>query len=254
MARLDGGGWPGFEKRDGEGWDEHYERQGEALRQIERDHTVMRFPVADGYALYAVIAEKPLVLRHIPYGDAYRAAGATIRGTTLADVERQRAGDAATLRMRDENAEFYASLRDGQVVHYDNGFGQYVRCEAVVDGDGKRALKEVALVGAWREYDLPRRDVDGTVRLGYHAEGVAEGRTITPHISCIWESGMGRRSGEDPAGMAPLDLSVPDPTPDEEEVARLWRKVAEVRGLVSQQHGGIDPAEVLRAVREAVAA
>ena len=253
MARLDGKKWPGFEQRNGEDWDDYYERQAELVKEIGSRHTVMRFPVADGYALYAVITEKPLVLRHVPEGDGYQVAGAMIRGLTLADVERQREWDATFDARGDENDAFYASLKDGQTVHYDHGFGQYVRCTVVTEG-GKKALKEVAMVGAWREYDLPKRELDGSVHLGYHAQGVAEGRTITPHMSCVWESGKGRQSAGDPAALEPVDLSVPDASPEEAERARLWRKVAKVRALVSQEHDGIDPAAVLAAVLATVAA
>lgn len=252
MARLDKKTWPGFERRDGEDWGAYYERQSGLVKEIGKKHTLMRFPVADGEALYAVITEKPLLLRHVPYGDGYHVAAATVRGLTIADVEQQREWDAAFDRSGDENERFYASLKEGQTVHYHHGFGQYVRCEVVSEG-GRKALREVALVGAWREYDLPKRDLDGSVRLGYHAEGVDEGRTITPHMSCIWESGEDRRFPDDPAALEPVDLSVPEMTSEEAERARLWRKVEAVYGLVSRQHDGIDPAEVLAAVAEAVA-
>ena len=251
MARL-GKAWPGFELRAGEEYRAYDARCRKLIDEIRAKHQIVKFPVADGYALYAVTSEKPLVLRHIPYGDAYQAAAATIRGLTMRDVEAQRKFDEFFEKQGDENEAFYASLKPGQVVHYHNGFGQYIRCTVVREG-GKTALKETALVGAWREYDLPKRELDGSVRLGHHADGIAEGRTITPHMSCIWESGKDRRFPDDPATLEPIDLSVPEMSPEEAERARLWRKVARVRALVSQQHRDLDPGEILAAVAEAAA-
>jgi hypothetical protein len=54
--------------------------------QVAAIPNVIKFPVADGYALYHVKSEKPLVLQHIPYMDGYSIPAAHIRGLTLADV------------------------------------------------------------------------------------------------------------------------------------------------------------------------
>lgn len=48
---------------------------------------VIRFPIADGYALYRVAKEKPLILEHIPYMDGYAVDAATIRGLRRTDIE-----------------------------------------------------------------------------------------------------------------------------------------------------------------------
>lgn len=99
MARVtqDPYSMPEFE--DFEDFDAYHEAQEEALDSI--DDPIIRFPRADGYALYRVVefeyvepceccgrGGEPL-LQHIPYGDAYRAAGETIKGLTTADA-RQR--------------------------------------------------------------------------------------------------------------------------------------------------------------------
>lgn len=47
---------------------------------------LVNFGVADGYAVYLVAKEKPLTLRHVPYGDAYQVHHAMIRGLTIEDV------------------------------------------------------------------------------------------------------------------------------------------------------------------------
>lgn len=256
MARLERDPWPGFEHRPGEDWRAYGERIDARLKEIEAANVVVKFPVADGYALYTVSSEKPLVLRHVPYGDAYQAAAATIRGLTVADVRKQQAFDKMWKDMGDRSDSFFEGLRLGSVVHYHHAFGEYVRCEVVLrKDDGKKALLPLALVGDWRQHDLPRRMPDGTVRMGHHAEKIASRDAFRPHASCVFEyPGYSRREGTpDPRGLPEVDLSVPELSSEEEERARLWRKVQEVRALVSQEHRGLDPAEILAKVRAAAA-
>lgn len=50
---------------------------------------VLMFPVADGYAYYIVTNDKPLTVQNIPVGDAWAAAGVTIRGINKAYVLEQ---------------------------------------------------------------------------------------------------------------------------------------------------------------------
>lgn len=45
-------------------------------------------PVADGQAMYRVTSTAPLVLQHIPYGDAYQVPAPMIRGLRLADIQK----------------------------------------------------------------------------------------------------------------------------------------------------------------------
>lgn len=252
MARLEKTPFPGFEFRAGEDYRDYDARATALLREIEARHTIWRTPVADGYAMYAVVNERPLTLKHIPYGDGYQAAGATIRGLTMAEVDHQRRADAAFKAMRDEAEGFYESLQPGQTVHFHHGFGEYVRCEVVVK-DGRKELRPTALVGKWREYDLPRRQPDGTVYEGHYPKMVRTGETLRPHASCIWEYEKCANKGRmpDPTGMPEVDLTVPDMSGEEAERARLWRRVEAIRGLVNRTDG--DPAAILEAVRQAAA-
>jgi hypothetical protein len=50
---------------------------------------VLRFPAADGYAVYRVVKHRPLTLEHVPYGDAWRIPAAHLRGLTHDDVRDQ---------------------------------------------------------------------------------------------------------------------------------------------------------------------
>lgn len=138
--------------------------------------------------------------------------------------------------------DFYASLREGQVVHYQNTHGVYVRCK-VVKKDGENVLKPVALVGEWRGYDLPHRYPDGKVAKGYYPEMIEKGETFHPHDSNIVESpGYASRrevKAEDVAKLPEIDLTVPAPTKQEQDTAAAWewkRQVqAELEKVVDQQ-------------------
>ncbi len=48
---------------------------------------VVKFQVADGYAFYKVLGDTPLVLQHIPFGDAYEIPNAYLRGLERGDIE-----------------------------------------------------------------------------------------------------------------------------------------------------------------------
>lgn len=45
------------------------------------------FPVADGYARYVVVSEKPLKLVHLAVGDAWMVNSILLRGLRLTDVK-----------------------------------------------------------------------------------------------------------------------------------------------------------------------
>ena len=46
---------------------------------------IMRFPIADGQAMYHVVKENPLTLEWIPYGDAWQIPTAHLRGLNYED-------------------------------------------------------------------------------------------------------------------------------------------------------------------------
>lgn len=50
---------------------------------------IITFPFADGHAMYRVASAKPLKLQHLPYGDAWHADPAMIRGLRLSEVEQK---------------------------------------------------------------------------------------------------------------------------------------------------------------------
>lgn len=85
------------------GFEGSYEQQGARLNELEGVAArlkpgdivggILKFPVADGYALYLVQKAKPLTVQHIAYGDAYRVHDALLRGLTRADVDKQLEGE-----------------------------------------------------------------------------------------------------------------------------------------------------------------
>ena len=149
---------------------------------------------------------------------------------------------------------YYASLRVGQWVHYDSGHGQYVRCEVVMgktrdSGDRNvKCLKPIALVGSWHKFDLPCRNVDGSIRHGYQVEKIAKGETMTPNYTNIYEAQPSdRRRGLDPMSMTPIDLSVPEMSPEEAAVAKQWRAVNAAKVVLDDDSEPDPMARLLRA-------
>lgn len=56
---------------------------------------ILKFPVADGYAMYLVSKDtgRTVEVKHIPYGDAWQVHPALIRGLTRKDIVRQVEGE-----------------------------------------------------------------------------------------------------------------------------------------------------------------
>lgn len=89
MARLHKQQYPGDWKwRPGEDSKTYFSRIDNLIASIPQDR-IMTFPVCDGKALYFVMSEKPLVLQHIPFGDAYKIPDAHLRGLRIEDWKKQ---------------------------------------------------------------------------------------------------------------------------------------------------------------------
>ena len=145
-------------------------------------------------------------------------AGVTSVFTTQ-QIQRAAAWEGMFRSLGEAGARFYASLKPGQVVHYHDSFDRFVRCEVT----GDQQLKPVAMVGAWTPSDLPRRNLDGTLYLGYHAKNIAAGTPFRPAASNIYECTP--EGKVDPRAMPALDLSVPEMTAEQVTEARLWAAV-----------------------------
>jgi len=97
MAQLSKKAHPGFEQREGEGFEACFNRQQALLNELEAAAAkapdgeilggIVKFQVADGYAMYLVVKEKPLTLQHLRFGDGYQVDYALIRGLRRVDVQ-----------------------------------------------------------------------------------------------------------------------------------------------------------------------
>lgn len=104
----------------------------------------------------------------------------------------------------EEHDNFYASLEPGAIVHYHDCGPTYVRCEVVeLTQDypmmygptlkaGSKALRPLALLGDWLDYDLKRDS--------FFPQLITQGGFMCPNVSCIVESPVFRPRAD-------LDLS-----------------------------------------------
>lgn len=155
--------------------------------------------------------------------------------------------------MMDDHASYYASLKPGQIVHYDSGFQQFVRSEAV-KVDGKMKLKQIALVGNWNDESLFNRDPSGKIWWDSRADSVREQEVFEPNYSNIYESpAYTKKNVLDPRKADPIVLEVPEQTDGEKAEAKLWRAVEHLQNVIENNCNN-DPATILKLVRDQSAA
>lgn len=168
-------------------------------------------------------------------GDDVDFAG-THQVFTTAQIEASLRQSALFTGLMNAHDRWYASQKPGTIVHYSNGFNQFVRCEVVVgrskEGKVCNQLKSIALVGEWRSYDLPRRSNTGEIIEGYHAKHISTGETFEPNFSNIYEASADLQKKVDPRTLPPINLSVPEMTPEEAHKAFLWKTIYNVRELL----------------------
>jgi hypothetical protein len=75
-----------WDKRVDETFDAYMKRTEDQLEVLSGK--IIKFPVADGYAIYHVLSVSPVRLEHVPYGDAWQIPSAHIRGLTPVDIQR----------------------------------------------------------------------------------------------------------------------------------------------------------------------
>lgn len=81
---------------DSQGLDEAENKWIAQLTVYARNHNkgdlvgeVVRFPAADGYAVYMIWSHKPCALIHLPIGDAWSIPDAHARGLRISDLRQQ---------------------------------------------------------------------------------------------------------------------------------------------------------------------
>lgn len=145
-------------------------------------------------------------------------------------------------KSQDDSNSFFERQVPGTVLHYHNGFSSYVRCLVTED----KKLLPVSLVGEWQKFDLPKRHVDGSIYYGYNAEGIMKKRVFRPHASNVYEYSP---KGLNPISFPPVSLDVPEMTEEQNRIAELWKRVAQVSNII-RNHGGSDPEKILKAIAE----
>ena len=164
--------------------------------------------------------------------------------STVLKYVRQEEGMAALFRKK--APDFIESRPDGTIVHYHDGFSQYVRCEVVTgspaDWHGEeeekptKALKAVALVGEWKDHDLPRYGIDGKVYRGTWAENIYSGKLTYVNSSNLYESpDFSRESRKDPTKMKPIDLTLPPPTKAQNDQFMAWNAFNAAKEAMEEQ-------------------
>jgi hypothetical protein len=221
--------------------------------RISAGKTTFRSTYADSNALWRVIAPRgkgtylcEIVNEPIEYdgrildGDYAGVQKAFLREEILQSLNWQNLFE----NIHDESDKFYNNLSVDDVIHYNNGFNQYVRCKVVLE-DNEKKLLPVALVGGWREYDLPHRRINGEIEYGYNARQINEQVSMRPNATNIWEF---NRKGANPADLLPIDLSVPDMTPDQSDIAKKWQTVQKINDLTSD-YSTDNPQDIIDSVK-----
>lgn len=215
---------------------------------------IYREGVADGHAIYMFAdngAKSALI--HLPYGDAWqsRSVSGMSRTAILKLMKANDNLDGFFVRAEQAKQGFWASRKVGEILHYHNSFGQFIRGE-VVDNGGKMELKPTALCGNWNKYDLPYRSKDGTINYSYHVKKIQEGESWQPSDSCVYEApaySESYKSAGDPRVMPAINLELP-PMSDE-EIRRsnreiLLQKVVEMTSHENRKRDDDDSLEVLQ--------
>jgi len=198
--------------------------------------TEFRSAYADSNALWRVVsidgkyAECVIVNERWEHdGQWYDGDYAGVRKPFFVTDVRRAVEFAENLKARMDAADaWFDSLAPGQIVHYNNGFAEFVRCEVIVLDEpirtgtgtvyekGQKVLQPIALCGpGWERRDLVGEiEHEGTryMTLGYHARKVLTGTGAwRPSDSCVYEaptySSSYARQG-DPTGLPALDLGV----------------------------------------------
>lgn len=142
---------------------------------------------------------------------------------------------------------FYANLTLGTILHYHNVGDNWVRCEVVTDEKNNKVLLPIALVGDWKSWDLPRRNRDGSVYYGYHAQQILDKKTFTPNNENIWEcNNFEKRGYKNPQTMTPINFEPTPLTPEETRVADMWKKIFNIQEITQLNKS---PEEILNDIR-----
>lgn len=164
------------------------------------------------------------------------------------EIRRSIASQVRFANMASDHEIWWNSQELGATVHYNNGFGQFVRGVIVLD-KGDKKMRSTGLVGTWHPHDLPRVDATGNLIEGYHVRQIREGAIMQPNYSNMVEA-VGIREGRevDPRGGEAIDITRPELTDEEKEAKRLNAIREQVLDSLQGLRQGDEPfSETLRA-------
>ena len=216
-----------------------------------------RSTYADSNALWKVIKKKSsdvylceIVNEIFEYdGKVFNGDYAGIQKVFLAEeINRAVNFKKASEKIKQSCDNYYDSLTEGQIVHYHNGFGEYIRCKVNQD----KELIPFALVGRWRAYDLPKRLADGTVHLSYYCNQILNQKPFKPHASNIFEyPEFSDKNNFSPINAPEVDVSIPEQTEEEKQISNLWTTVSEIQKEISDNISR-DPKIILGRIKEII--
>lgn len=146
--------------------------------------------------------------------------------------------------------DYYSSLKEGDIVHYHNGFKAYVRCKV-----HNKELMPIALVGNWQRGDLPSRMVDGTINNPYYSRKIIEKQTFKPNAANIYESPhyAGKIIEKDPAEMEEINLTLPEPTDQEKENQEIWSSILKIKEVLDSSYiHKNEPRKILNSLKKVI--
>lgn len=145
----------------------------------------------------------------------------------------------------------------GAIFHHDPECGgtRFVRCQ-VISMSGSKYLRPVALVGKWLSFDLPRRELDDSVKYPLYAHMVINQDGIClPEESSIYESDMYlcRGTVTDPRYMPVVEIVVPEVMSAEEKRQVILTNAINTCRVIAtpskmSMEDPLDPEDVLREI------
>ena len=165
--------------------------------------------------------------------------------------------------LADDNEKFLQSQKPGTILHYHNGFGNYVR-QIVVLHEGRMKLKAIALVGEWAKHDLPMRRANGDISSPYHVKKIQDGE-LSDRLQCsttyehpTFSKPRGGKESIDPRKLNPINLELPPLEGDIKVATELWQLIERVQAKLNpeteerQKEGNqFDPATPMKRLRAA---
>lgn len=151
-------------------------------------------------------------------------------------------------KIGNDSDSFYQGLPVGAIVHYSNGFNQFVRCQVTKD----KQLLPIALVGEWKSYDLPSRYNNGEIVLPYHVKNIVEKKPFQPHASNVYEysKDLQKRYTTHPRSLNSLILDVPAMTAEQSRTAHFWKKIEAIQTII--QNGRENPEAILAQIKNTI--